>query len=173
MMAGQAQIFEIPCRCPTPLRRANRQLQDQPGYRLLVTSIDDNPSNKFVEVGLGLLTLDGGREGVDGLISAEHGGVPHGVVSLEVGLAVKARCGDIAGPISAAGGQEYQVTGEGLICFHFYYVSNLDFFTLFPHLLCILHNKDVAFVHLVVSSVPQPVLVPLRHRHRQHKPLTK
>lgn len=38
--------------------------------------------DSLVEVGLGLLTLDGGREGVDGLVSAEHSGVPHGVVSL-------------------------------------------------------------------------------------------
>lgn len=44
---------------------------------------------------------------------------------LEIGLAIKARCSDITGPINAAGGQKYQVTGEGLICFHFYYVSNL------------------------------------------------
>lgn len=39
--------------------------------------------------------------------------------------------------------------------------SYLDFFTLFLHLLCIFDNGDVAFVHFVVSSVPQPVLVPL------------
>lgn len=44
---------------------------------------------------------------------------------LEIGLAIKACCSDITGPIRAAGGQKYQVTGEGLICFHFYYVSNL------------------------------------------------
>lgn len=45
---------------------------------------------------------------------------------LEIGLAIEARCSDITGPINAAGGQKYQVTGEGLICFHFYYVSNLE-----------------------------------------------
>lgn len=39
--------------------------------------------------------------------------------------------------------------------------SYLDFFTLFLHLLCIFNNEDVAFVHFVVSSVPQPVLVSL------------
>lgn len=39
--------------------------------------------------------------------------------------------------------------------------SYLDFFTLFLHLLCIFNNENVAFVHFVVSSVPQPVLVSL------------
>ena len=39
--------------------------------------------------------------------------------------------------------------------------SYLDFFTLFLHLLCIFDNEDVAFVHFVVSSVPQPVLISL------------
>lgn len=38
--------------------------------------------DSLVEVGLGLLTLDGGREGVDGFVGAEHRGVPHGVVGL-------------------------------------------------------------------------------------------
>lgn len=45
---------------------------------------------------------------------------------LEIGLAIKTRGSDITGPINAARGQKYQVTGEGLICFHFYYVSNLE-----------------------------------------------
>lgn len=49
----------------------------------------------------------------------------HPAPDLEVGLAIKARCGDVTGSISAAGGQKYQVTGKGLICLHFYYVSNL------------------------------------------------
>jgi len=43
----------------------------------------------------------------------------------------------------------------------FFVNSYLDFFTLFLHLLCIFNNEDVAFVHFVVSSVPQPVLVSL------------
>lgn len=45
---------------------------------------------------------------------------------LEIWLAIQTRCSDVTGPISATWGQKYQVTGEGLICFHFYYVSNLQ-----------------------------------------------
>lgn len=37
----------------------------------------------------------------------------------------------------------------------------LDFFALFLHLLCIFNNEDSAFVHFVVSSMPQPVLISL------------
>ena len=54
----------------------------RPGYRLLVASVHDDPSNKLVEVWLWLLAFDCGREGVYGFIRAEHGGVPHCVVSL-------------------------------------------------------------------------------------------
>lgn len=45
---------------------------------------------------------------------------------LEIRLAIQARCSDVTGPINTTWGQKYQVTGEGLICFHFYYVSNLE-----------------------------------------------
>lgn len=37
----------------------------------------------------------------------------------------------------------------------------LDFLTLFLHLLRIFNNEDITLVHFVVSSVSQPVLVPL------------
>lgn len=39
-------------------------------------------ADSLVEVGLRLLALDRGGEGVDGFIRAEHSGIPHGIVSL-------------------------------------------------------------------------------------------
>lgn len=45
---------------------------------------------------------------------------------LEIGLAIETRCSHITGPVNTARGQKYQVAGEGLICFHFYDVSNLE-----------------------------------------------
>lgn len=38
--------------------------------------------DSLVEVGLWLFTLDCGGEGINGFIRTEHGGVPHGIVSL-------------------------------------------------------------------------------------------
>lgn len=46
---------------------------------------DAGGTDSLVEVRLWLLTLDGGPEGVDGLVSAEHGGVPHCIVGLGTG----------------------------------------------------------------------------------------
>lgn len=46
---------------------------------------DAGGTDSLVEVRLWLFTLDCGGEGVDGLIGAEHGGVPHRVVSLGTG----------------------------------------------------------------------------------------
>lgn len=47
----------------------------------------------------------------------------------------------------------------------------LDFFALFLHLLRIFNNEDITLVHFIVSSVSQPVFVPLGTQIQATKPI--
>lgn len=47
----------------------------------------------------------------------------------------------------------------------------LDLFALFLHLLRIFNNEDITLVHFIVSSVSQPVFVPLGTQIQATKPI--